>query len=83
MIEQAKRQTQTFVVDWLDEVFRYLRGAIINSRKNRRTGGAQDPALQVPGLDQREEEIRLELQKLRDQLLNNPDAVKGQLELVH
>ena len=83
MIEQARRQTQTFVVDWLDEVFRYLRGAIINSRKNKRTGGGQDPALQVPQLDAREEEIRLELQKLRDELLNNPDAVKGKIEAVH
>ena len=83
MIEQARRQTQTFVVDWLDEVFRYLRGAIINSRKNKRTGGAPDPALQVPQLDAREEEIRLELQKLRDELLKNPEAVKGKIEAVH
>jgi hypothetical protein len=83
MIEQAKRQTQTFVVDWLDEVFRYLRGAIINSRKNKRTGGAQDPGLQVPQLDAREEEIRLELQALRDELLNNPEAAKGKIEAIH
>lgn len=83
MMGEAERATQTFVVDWLDDIFRWLRGAIINSRSNRRTGGAQDPSLAVPDLDRRETEIRLELQQLRELLLTNPEAAQPRIQAVY
>ena len=83
MMGECERATQTFVVDWLDDVFRWLRGAIINSRTNRRTGDAQAPSLAVPDLDRRETEIRNELQQLRELMLTNPEGVQARIQAVY
>ncbi|HEU5060546.1 MAG TPA: polymorphic toxin-type HINT domain-containing protein, partial [Kofleriaceae bacterium] len=83
MLGVCERATQTFVVDWLDDVFRWLRGAIINSRTNRRSGGAQDPSLAVPDLDRRETEIRNELQALRELMLTNPEAAQPRIQAIY
>jgi len=83
MMVECERDIKTFVVDWLDDVFRWLRGAIINSRVNRRTGGAQDPSLAVPELDRRETEIRNELQALREILLTNPEAAQARIDAIY
>jgi Domain of unknown function (DUF4157) len=78
-LDRANQRLLAFPSDWVEAQFRWIRRAILASQTSARTG--KDDAF-VKQLGDRETKLRLELMKVRDQLLTNPLAVKDELDRI-